>query len=136
MRVYGKGKCEICGKRFKLGSGLHSKDKTKAYRAINGYSIRDVDVTSYYPNAILNMKLCPIALGENFLKVYGEFKEQRVTAKQQKHKPPLPFPVELVKDKNRESVYAREIWNAAIEAAINKCGHNADMLDKLKGLKK
>ena len=24
---------------------------------------------------------------------------------------PLPFPVELVKDKNRESVYDRKIWN-------------------------
>lgn len=64
--------------------GLHSKDKTKAYRAINGYKLRDVDVTSYYPNAILNMRLCPIALGENFLKIYGGFKEQRVTAKQTK----------------------------------------------------
>jgi len=64
--------------------GLHSKDKTKAYRAINGRKLRDVDVTSYYPNAILNMKLCPIALGPNFLKVYGGFKEQRVDAKRLK----------------------------------------------------
>lgn len=64
--------------------GLHSKDKTKAYRAINGYKIRDVDVTSYYPNAILNMKLAPIALGDNFLKIYNGFKEQRVDAKKAK----------------------------------------------------
>ncbi len=61
--------------------GLHSKDKTKAYRAINGRKIKDVDVTSYYPNAIINMDLWPIALGPNFIKVFKGFKDERVVAK-------------------------------------------------------
>lgn len=61
--------------------GLHSKDKCKAYVAKDGYKIRDVDVTSYYPNAILNMNLFPIALGENFITVFRGFKDARVSAK-------------------------------------------------------
>lgn len=61
--------------------GLHSKDKTKAYRAVNDYKLRDVDVTSYYPNAIINMNLWPIALGPNFIKVFKGFKDERIVAK-------------------------------------------------------
>lgn len=73
----------IGGSFYSVGiGGLHSKDKCKAYRAENGYKLRDVDVTSYYPNAIINMNLYPIACGPNFIKVYKGFKEERVVAKQ------------------------------------------------------
>lgn len=64
--------------------GLHSKDKCKAFKAINGYKLKDIDVTSYYPNAILNMNLYPIAMGPNFITVYKGFKDQRVEAKRTK----------------------------------------------------
>lgn len=64
--------------------GLHSKDKCKFYKAENGNKLKDIDVTSYYPNAIINLKLCPIGMGINFLKVYEGFKIARVDAK--KHK--------------------------------------------------
>lgn len=67
---------------YSLGiGGLHSKDKCKTYKAINGYRLKDIDVTSYYPNAILNMQLYPIAMGPNFLTIYKGFKDQRVYAK-------------------------------------------------------
>lgn len=70
---------------YSLGiGGLHSVDKCKAYVAKNGKKIKDIDVTSYYPNAILNMRLFPIAMGPNFLSVYGGFKTQRVDAKRLK----------------------------------------------------
>lgn len=70
---------------YSLGiGGLHSKDKCKAYKAGNGYRIKDIDVTSYYPNAILNMQLYPIAMGPNFLTIYKGFKDQRVHAKRNK----------------------------------------------------
>lgn len=62
--------------------GLHSKDKCKFYKAGNGYRLKDIDVTSYYPNAILNMKLTPIGLGPKFLEVYEGFKIARVYAKE------------------------------------------------------
>lgn len=67
---------------YSLGvGGLHSKDKCKFYKAGNGKRLKDIDVTSYYPNAILNMKLTPIALGPTFLDIYGGFKIARVDAK-------------------------------------------------------
>lgn len=70
---------------YSLGiGGLHSVDKCKAYVAGKGRKIKDIDVTSYYPNAILNMRLSPIAMGDNFLKVYEGFKIQRVEAKRNK----------------------------------------------------
>lgn len=70
---------------YSLGiGGLHSVDKCKAYVAGNGKRIKDIDVTSYYPNAILNMRLFPVAMGENFLKIYEGFKTQRVDAKKNK----------------------------------------------------
>lgn len=70
---------------YSLGiGGLHSVDKCKAYVAGNGKKIKDIDVTSYYPNAILNMKLYPSAMGPNFLTIYEGFKIQRVDAKRLK----------------------------------------------------
>lgn len=61
--------------------GLHSKDKCKFYQAKNGRKLKDIDVTSYYPNAIINLGLYPIAMGPNFLTIYKGFKIARVEAK-------------------------------------------------------
>lgn len=70
---------------YSLGiGGLHSVDKCKAYVAKDGKKIKDIDVTSYYPNAILNMRLSPIAMGDHFLTIYEGFKKQRVDAKKNK----------------------------------------------------
>lgn len=70
---------------YSLGiGGLHSVDKCKAYVAKDGKKIKDIDVTSYYPNAILNMRLSPIAMGDHFLTIYEGFKTQRVEAKKNK----------------------------------------------------
>lgn len=76
---------KIGGNYYSVGiGGLHSKDKQKAYVASNGKRIKDIDVTSYYPNAIINMRLIPSAMGEPFLTIYGGFKAARVHAKRNK----------------------------------------------------
>jgi hypothetical protein len=64
--------------------GLHSQDKCKAFEAKDGKKLKDVDVTSYYPRAIINLGLYPPSMGPNFLVVYDGFRIRRVDAK--KHK--------------------------------------------------
>jgi hypothetical protein len=70
---------------YTLGiGGLHSNEKCVGYEAKNGKKLKDTDVVSYYPNAIVNLKLIPVAMGPNFLTVYKGFKDQRVEAKRTK----------------------------------------------------
>lgn len=69
---------------FGLG-GLHSNEKTIAYTSSETHKLIDRDVVSYYPNAIINLGLCPIAMGPNFLKIYKGFKDERVIAKRAKN---------------------------------------------------
>lgn len=68
---------------FGIG-GLHSKEKCIKYVADETYKLTDRDVTSYYPNCILNLGLYPIGAGPNFLEVYRGFKDSRVEAKKRK----------------------------------------------------
>jgi len=76
---------QIGANYYNLGiGGLHSKDKCKAYEAKDGWKIKDIDVRSYYPNAIINLELMPIAMGPNFLTVYKKFKFDREDAKRLK----------------------------------------------------
>jgi hypothetical protein len=69
---------------FGIG-GLHSMEKNVKYVADEENKLTDRDVTSYYPNAILNLGLYPIAAGPNFLKVFRGFKDSRVEAKRMKN---------------------------------------------------
>lgn len=68
---------------FGIG-GLHSTEQTIAYKASATHKLIDRDATSFYPNAIINLGLCPIAMGPNFLVVYKGFKTRRVEAKRAK----------------------------------------------------
>jgi hypothetical protein len=69
---------------FGIG-GLHSMEKNVKYIADEEWKLTDRDVTSYYPNCILNLGLYPIAAGPNFLKVFKGFKDSRVEAKKAKN---------------------------------------------------
>lgn len=70
---------------YRLGiGGLHSYEKSCGYEASETHKLRSTDVVSYYPNAIINLGLFPIAMGPNFLTVYKGFKTQRVEAKRRK----------------------------------------------------
>jgi hypothetical protein len=75
-------KIEINGKAYKVGiGGLHSQESEVSHYATDGYSIADVDVTSYYPNLMLNMGMVPEAIGEHFTTVYRNILDERVEAK-------------------------------------------------------
>ncbi|WLY87267.1 DNA polymerase B region protein [Vibrio phage vB_VibM_83AMN] len=72
----------INGTTYKMGiGGLHSQEKSRYYLAKNGWIVRDDDVTSYYPNLILNSGLFPEAFGHVFVSIYKDLKEMRVVAK-------------------------------------------------------
>lgn len=74
------------GGLYKYGlGGLHSQHDLRYHDQANDeYAISDFDVTSYYPNLILNCGLVPIISGnkgEVFLQTYKEIYDQRVAAK-------------------------------------------------------
>lgn len=67
---------------YQMGTGgLHSKEKKSCHVADEKYFIADTDVTSYYPNLILNAGITPANLGQQFLTVYRGIVEDRVAAK-------------------------------------------------------
>lgn len=76
------GNCE-----YKLGmGGLHSSEKSVAYRADADKDLIDRDVRSYYPRIILNNRYYPEHLGPVYLEAYGErIVEERLRMKDAKH---------------------------------------------------
>lgn len=73
----------IAGNTYKMGiGGLHSTEERVAYVADENTVITDRDVTSYYPQIILNQQLYPQHLGRAFLRVYQQIVDRRVQAKQ------------------------------------------------------
>jgi len=67
---------------YKMGiGGLHSTEKTVAYKADKDTLLIDRDVVSYYPQIILNQQLYPQHLGRSFLVVYQSIVTRRVKAK-------------------------------------------------------
>jgi len=69
--------------QFGIG-GIHSCEKKQATLADESHRVFDRDVTSYYPNIILNQKLSPDHLGNDFLKVYKSIVDRRIRAKRSK----------------------------------------------------
>lgn len=70
---------------YRMGNGgLHSSEKTITHKATEDYRILDRDVASYYPRIILNQRLMPQHIGENFLTVYNSIVERRLAAKKAK----------------------------------------------------
>lgn len=72
----------IGGNVYRMGiGGLHSSETTIAHVAGTTHCIVDRDVTSYYPQIILNQQLYPHHLGPQFLRVYSNIVNRRVAAK-------------------------------------------------------
>lgn len=72
----------IAGGVYRMGiGGLHSSEAKTAHVADADYFIEDRDVTSYYPQVILNQGLYPHHLGPAFLKVYKTIVDRRIAAK-------------------------------------------------------
>ncbi|MEA3353674.1 MAG: hypothetical protein U9Q33_07665 [Campylobacterota bacterium] len=63
---------------FYLGTGgLHGSVESCYYEADDEYLIYDVDVASYYPSIVVQNKLHPEHLGEQFAHIYNEIRELR-----------------------------------------------------------
>ena len=72
---------------YKMGiGGLHSCENSLANKSENGFTLKDRDVSSYYPMIILNCNLSPEHLGRAFLTVYKQIVDRRLAAKKRKDK--------------------------------------------------
>lgn len=67
---------------YKMGiGGLHSSEKAIVHESNDEYIFIDADVTSYYPNIIINQKLYPKHLTKNFIDIYKGIVDRRIEAK-------------------------------------------------------
>lgn len=67
---------------YRMGiGGLHSSEKSVCHIANENEILEDSDVVSYYPFIILNLGLFPEHLGQNFLRVYRNIVDRRLSAK-------------------------------------------------------
>lgn len=74
------------GKKYRMGiGGLHSDDEPNQFTNSDSLLI-DSDVTSYYPNLMINHKIKPAHLENIFLDILKNLKEERVEAKKQGNK--------------------------------------------------
>lgn len=71
------------GKTYTFATGgLHSKDFPKIYKSTDNYTIRDADVSSFYPRIILNEEIAPEHLDkEIFLSILEMITDNRLEAK-------------------------------------------------------
>lgn len=69
--------------RYQMGiGGLHSQhDRCQHWEASSDLEISDFDVTSFYPNMILNAGLIPRGIGLPFLHLYRKLLDERIVAK-------------------------------------------------------
>lgn len=85
---------EIKSLRIKIGSstykmgigGLHSTEKKVTHESDSEYVLIDNDVASYYPAIMLICGLYPEHLGDDFLNIYRDIRNERVRAKRIKDK--------------------------------------------------
>ena len=74
----------INGKTYQLGiGGLHSVDDANYFISDETYSYRDADVASYYPSMMLQNKIKPEHLTDDFLTILNTETVQRLEAKTQ-----------------------------------------------------
>ena len=67
---------------YRMGiGGLHSSESAAVHLADSSYSLRDVDVTGYYPSLILLTGIFPQQIGPEFQNIYRGWVETRVVAK-------------------------------------------------------
>ncbi len=67
---------------YKLGiGGLHSMTRGVYAESEHGYQIVDIDVASYYPSLITNLKIVPRGLPQEFAVLYRSLIDDRLAAK-------------------------------------------------------
>lgn len=68
---------------YKMGiGGLHTQEKNVSYKSSDDNLLIDSDVASYYPELMLRSGAYPKSLGNHFLKIFRDIKEERITNKQ------------------------------------------------------
>ena len=72
--------CTINGLTYVFGTGgIHASIKSTTIPYDPGYIIRDLDVSSYYPNIAIKNNFYPAHLGVNFCEIYKSVYEERQT---------------------------------------------------------
>ena len=72
---------------YQLGiGGLHSEDKPGRFISDEDYILIDADVSSYYPSIMLNHRIKPAHLNDNFLDILDTIRQERLEAKHLGHK--------------------------------------------------
>ena len=75
------------GKVYSYGiGGLHTEDDSCILTPEDDEVFIDSDVTSYYPSLIIQYNLCPEHLGQEFVSLYEDMFQTRVTAKREGNK--------------------------------------------------
>jgi hypothetical protein len=75
-------KIEFRGREYRMGiGGLHSCETKQCLKATDEMLLLDMDVNSFYPSIVLNEKLFPKHIGQEFLQVYRGLVEQRLAHK-------------------------------------------------------
>lgn len=72
---------------YRMGiGGLHSTESRISHFSDDDYVLLDRDVTSFYPSIIINERLYPEHIGEDFLLVYRDILKRRIAAKKSGNK--------------------------------------------------
>ena len=71
--------------KYRMGiGGLHAANKKEKHITDDEYQVLSIDVTSYYPNIILNARFFPKHIGPIFLDIFGGIVKDRLAAKKAK----------------------------------------------------
>ncbi len=80
-------KVKIGAMEYQFGmGGLHSTEHRSRHVANEEFSLQDVDVDSYYPKIISNLRLYPAQMGPAFLDIFDDWIAQRLAFKAAKQK--------------------------------------------------
>ena len=75
-------KIKIGRSEYQMGiGGLHSCEKSQTVRAGSSHILADFDVASYYPSIILQQRIAPETMGDDFLTIYQGIVDRRLAAK-------------------------------------------------------
>jgi DNA polymerase elongation subunit (family B) len=70
---------------YNLGiGGIHSQESTMVHKSNDTHVLIDRDVTSYYPNLMINMGMNPGGFEEHFIPIYKSILDRRIEAKRNK----------------------------------------------------
>lgn len=73
---------EIAGSIYRMGiGGLHSQEKRTIHRSDDENELSDNDVTSYYPNLMIQQNMYPPHVGPAFLQSFTRIVHRRIEAK-------------------------------------------------------